>query len=655
MKYIRFTILSILIFVIFGCVKEKHEKPAPNIFADPVIKEIFNLQDKRDAEDIYRFLKDRNPLYRKYAALSFGTIQDIKSVPKLLPLLNDLDCGVRESVAYSLGQIGSSEAEVSLQNSFEKEINDSVKNQILEAIGKCGSKESLEFLVTLSEKRRDIPYSEGIARGFYRFLLRKIFSDKVVEKVIGFLNSGYPYQTRFYSANFLARIKEYDLTPYFNAISKSIKNETDVFISMNLALSLGKIKNRKSLDILKTILASNEDYRVKVNAVRALKNFELKSYIDIVQTLLNDSNRNVRLVMSQLILDKNRGELKCSEILKFLRIEKDIRIRSLLLSSALKLSKDKKKISNLIYNYYKKSENIFEKGFLLQSLSYYIGNLKFISSETFRNSDKYIATSGMTAIAEIIKRRSDKRNDKSIAELFGTNHFFLILKRGIISGDSALMTISASALRDPKLKLKEKIKDLSFLKKALKLCKLPEDVEPYVELKKTLNYFKGVKKKVILEKFKAKQIDWKLVETIYSKTKVRIRTIRGDIIVVLYINNAPGSVSNFIGLIKKGFFKDVFFHRVVPNFVIQDGCPRGDGWGGPGYSIRSEFYSDRYSEGTVGMASAGKDTEGSQWFITHSPTPHLDGRYSVIGRVIKGMNVVHKICVGDKIIDIKIL
>jgi len=655
MKYIRFTILSILIFVVFGCVKEKHEKPVPNIFTDPVIKEIFNLQDKRDAEDIYRFLKDRNPLYRKYAALSFGTIQDIKSVPKLLPLLNDLDYGVRESVAYSLGQIGSSEAEVSLQNSFEKEINDSVKNQILEAIGKCGSKESLEFLVTLSEKRGNISYSEGIARGFYRFLLRKIFSDKVVGKVVGFLNGGYPYQTRFYSANFLARIKEYDLTPYFNAISKSIKNETDVFIKMNLALSLWKIKSRKSLEILKAILDSNEDYRVKVNAVRTLKNFKLKSYIDIVQTLLNNPDRNVRLVISQLILDKNRGELKCGEILKFLRTEKDIRIRSLLLSSALKLSKDKRKVSNLIYNYYKKSENIFEKGFLLQSLSYYIENLKLISSETFGNSDKFIASSGMTAIAEMIKRRSKNRNAKNTAELFGTNHFFLIFKRGINSGDSALMTISASALRDPELKLKDKIKDLSFLKKALKLCKLPEDVEPYLELKKTLNYFEGVKKKVIFEKFKAKPIDWKLVKTISSKTKVRIRTIRGDIIVVLYINNAPGSVSNFIGLIKKGFFKDVFFHRVVPNFVIQDGCPRGDGWGGPGYSIRSDFSPDGYSEGTVGMASAGKDTEGSQWFITHSPTPHLDGRYSVIGRVIKGMNVVHKICVGDKIIDIKIL
>jgi len=89
--------------------------------------------------------------------------------------------------------------------------------------------------------------------------------------------------------------------------------------------------------------------------------------------------------------------------------------------------------------------------------------------------------------------------------------------------------------------------------------------------------------------------------------------------------------------------------------VIQGGCPRGDGWGSENYSIRSELGPLRYNEGYVGMASSGKDTEGVQWFITHSPTPHLDGRYSIFAKVIYGMEVVHQIEIGDQIHSIEIL
>jgi cyclophilin family peptidyl-prolyl cis-trans isomerase len=99
----------------------------------------------------------------------------------------------------------------------------------------------------------------------------------------------------------------------------------------------------------------------------------------------------------------------------------------------------------------------------------------------------------------------------------------------------------------------------------------------------------------------------------------------------------------------------VVFHRVVPNFVIQGGDPRGDGWGGPGYTIRSEFSPIPFDAGVIGMASAGKDTEGSQWFVTHSPQPHLDGRYTVFGRVTGGLDVVHKIQVDDRIFDITLI
>ncbi|MCI0597229.1 MAG: peptidylprolyl isomerase, partial [candidate division Zixibacteria bacterium] len=110
----------------------------------------------------------------------------------------------------------------------------------------------------------------------------------------------------------------------------------------------------------------------------------------------------------------------------------------------------------------------------------------------------------------------------------------------------------------------------------------------------------------------------------------------------------PRTAANFWRLCAKGYFSGRAFHRVVPNFVVQDGCNRGDGWGGPGFAIRCE-YNDLTSErGTVGMALSGKDTGGSQFFICHAPQPHLDGRYTIFGRVTKGMEVADQLQIGDR-------
>ena len=114
------------------------------------------------------------------------------------------------------------------------------------------------------------------------------------------------------------------------------------------------------------------------------------------------------------------------------------------------------------------------------------------------------------------------------------------------------------------------------------------------------------------------------------------------------------TVDSFVQLAARGYFNNVTFHRVVPNFVVQGGDPRGDGNGGPGYQIRCEINEARYDRGAVGMALSGKDTGGSQWFVTHSPQPHLDGGYTVFGRVTNGMEVVDRLMRGDVIRSISI-
>ncbi len=137
-------------------------------------------------------------------------------------------------------------------------------------------------------------------------------------------------------------------------------------------------------------------------------------------------------------------------------------------------------------------------------------------------------------------------------------------------------------------------------------------------------------------------------------THVYLETDKGTVQIELAVLDAPLTVRSFTDLARSGYFDGTAIHRVVPNFVVQDGDPRGDGEGGPGYTIRDEINQLPYLRGAVGMALAGPDTGGSQFFITHSPQPHLDGRYTVFGQVINGMDVVDRLERGDVIRKVRV-
>ncbi len=141
-----------------------------------------------------------------------------------------------------------------------------------------------------------------------------------------------------------------------------------------------------------------------------------------------------------------------------------------------------------------------------------------------------------------------------------------------------------------------------------------------------------------------------------GSVKAVLTTEKGAFTIDLMPEDAPLTVDNFIKLARAGYFNGLAVHRVVPNFVMQDGDPRGDGNGGPGWEIRCEMNMLAYERGAVGMALSGKDTGGSQWFVTHSPQPHLDGGYTIFGRVNESdMKIVDAIVRGDRILSVKIV
>lgn len=142
------------------------------------------------------------------------------------------------------------------------------------------------------------------------------------------------------------------------------------------------------------------------------------------------------------------------------------------------------------------------------------------------------------------------------------------------------------------------------------------------------------------------------IARIGKRSTATVVTNKGSFTIEFLTEDAPLNVDNFIQLAKRGYFNGQTVPRVVPNFVVQAGDPRGDQSGGPGYSIRCEINQVEFERAVVGMALSGKDTGGSQWFVTHSPQPHLDGGYTVFGRVVRGMEVVDRIARGDRIVRI---
>ena len=225
------------------------------------------------------------------------------------------------------------------------------------------------------------------------------------------------------------------------------------------------------------------------------------------------------------------------------------------------------------------------------------------------------------------------------------------------AGDAGLVAELTKVIGHDRLQPFGRKVDYAYLDTVLLQLSLPEHIETYNMLSLAIARFNGQSspqaKKVLFNH----PIDWSMLDKYSDDTRAVVTTEKGEIELTFLPMEAPGSVINFIDLTERGYFDGKNFHRVVPNFVVQGGCTRGDGYGSLNYTIRSELpFGRRYDEaGMVGMASAGNHTECTQWFITHCPTPHLDGNYTIFATVSKGMDVVNELEQSDVIQSVKLI
>jgi cyclophilin family peptidyl-prolyl cis-trans isomerase/HEAT repeat protein len=647
--------LFLLLIAAAACKDPATTRDAPlplNKFDDPRILRIYDLADRRAADSLRPFLQDSNARYRKEAAIAMGSVQDSLAAPQLVRLLDDTDAEVAKAAAWALGQIGDSSYAEELVVRFPR-MDEQMQAPMGEALGKCGSKSQIDSAFAQFRKGRLNTTDAAISQMLYRAGLRRIVPAGAADYAIQTLKST-DHQARLYAAAYLGRAA--DLGPitdpkpilsFLKATSTDAEEQARLIqVRQHQVKSLRRCALPECTQELRNlILDRSQPTAVRVNAIRAAGT--VHAINTEAMTAVLDSNQQVAVTAAEHIRDHIRQDY--APTLDLCRQVKAWRPRAILLAAAMADAASRNHFTGrtavitFIDSIYT-SAGPYEKGALLTALG-----------KDFEQRDRLLQTAlkkekvVSTYAAEALIASNEASASRSPA------YWFAQVKQLMATGDPGLVAMATDHLagESPVAMMirTQNAKDTTFLADALRQLKLPADIEAYNAVEKAMAAFKGIPPQ--LTHLDAEHpVDWDLVKRIPSGQTAVVQTSKGNVTFRLQVEDAPGTVANFVKLVQQGFYNGKTFHRIVPAFVAQGGCPRGDGWGSTPETIRSEWPALHYEAGVVGMASAGKDTESCQWFITHCSTPHLDGRYTIFARVVEGMEVVERLEIGDNIVAV---
>lgn len=663
--------IGILFFFLLGmaaCVPVEEKQPIgfDAGMSRPEIRQVIHLQNAQDRDSLLALLTSDDPALRFAAARAFASFQDTTVLSALLPLLTDPDGRIRAVTAYTVGQLGSQQAEAQLTAAFDgrdsARLYEQANGMILEAMGKIGSLQFLRALSTISTYQSiDTFLLLGQARGIYRYALRGMTDPEGTATMVRYLSdASIPMRVRVVAANYLHRAQGIQLTPHTDQLVANWHAESDPYLRMCMATALGKIKTPAVLKVLMESLQTESDYRVKCNIIRALQNFDYTDVHGLLLEMVRHDNPHIAEVASQYFVQQGR-EKDAAKYKAAMTECPTWQAKTRMAEAANKyltsmFTSGKTALQNEILAALKSADDPYQKAAWLKAWGSELRN--FESLPKYFAADQHVAVRTQ-AVTSLIDACKDKNFDAFFA---GEGHLIKnqiggYLINAVKTGDAGIIALVAGAITDPKTGLKNVMAgQKSELNKALASLKLPDEMESYLELAKALKEYGIESPEVPEDQKRFRDIDWGIIDGIKDGTRVILSTSKGDVTMTLSADRAPATVSSFVKLVREGYYQGKTFHRVVPNFVVQTGCPRGDGYGSLDFTLRSELDGNYYDEeGYVGMASAGLHTEGTQFFITHSPTPHLDGRYTIFGKVTSGMDVIHRITIGDTIKQITIL
>ncbi|HEU4595016.1 MAG TPA: peptidylprolyl isomerase [Pyrinomonadaceae bacterium] len=677
---------------------------------------IVRAEDERrwEESDLGALLSDASAAVRGRAALAAGRIGDEGAVAPLSTLLRrDTDESVRATAAFALGEIEALSGADALLETLRMSRSPQLRARALEALGKIAAtipvahamrKQRIgeTILNTLAvEGRQPKPNRFVLLMGLTAALRAR--PEDAGKTVATFLSST-DARVRADAANTLSRLRAKDGTERLRAM---LSTDSDAVARANAARALGAAEDAGAFDALVKQATTDADSRVRVSAVRSLAQlrnaaaadplvargeqlFEAYKTSKAVQAAHTPAESNelleIATALGRLLLNANHE--RAVSLLRGLR------------DAGLNAPEVETALARVAPAQYLRDKSLLELvnrrgGASWQKVSAVgqgLGELAALTSALVGNSSV-----GMQADAQIMLRSLiDNAGTPPLAvpdllrslAAFKPGDLAQVARKQLAAKDVIVRATAADILNE----LPPEPETARALAQALPAALQDETNDAALSMLGALSKQRGEEAEAALKSALevtdylvrrraadilreraggAREASERRVETVATRNRqpdyeralarasksVRavVATDKGAFTIEFLPADAPLTVDNFVELARKGYFNNVSFHRVVPNFVVQGGDPRGDGNGGPGHQIRCEINTAPYDRGAVGMALSGKDTGGSQWFVTHSPQPHLDGGYTVFGRVTEGLEVIDRLARGDRIRSVQIV
>lgn len=674
--------------------------------------------ERRWDDDLRKLFSSPNAVIRQRAALAAGRIGNEDCIAPLTDLLDkDADKSVREMAAFAIGEVESEKGANALVAVLKSESSSTeLKARAVEALGKIAGAllreqeaRQRELGAAFLEALKSAPERRAADQTLILFGLTATLRSRPANAgpaIAKFLTSANP-RVRADAANALARLRLKDGN---EQLRRLLTSDLDPIVRANAARVLGITEDKESYDALLSKATTDNDARVRVSAIRALASLkdiraaepllkrgqalaqpkvaerptELNEILEIATTLgrlwAQKEDQNAVAWLSKLseALNHNDPEVEValvriapsSYVANFGSADQAKRKvqETILLNwrAASGIAAGLGEIAALPDSVKNKAELAATAQSLLRAMLDYrnsgltINTLVAVHSEyaipdvlralaAFKPSDLGIVAQAQLKESDIIIRGTAA---DVLGDLPPSEEITRALAAAWPQAANDVLNDAAFSILDTLGKQKTNAAN-ELLKEALKSGDL-------LIRRRAANLLKAngagdFSSQVGTVQSRNTDADYKrALDRIGKSVRAVVTTSKGSFTIDLLPDTAPLTVDNFVQLAQRDYFRNVTIHRVVPNFVIQDGDPRGDGNGGPGYQIRCEINQVLYDRAAVGMALSGKDTGGSQWFVTHSPQPHLDGGYTVFGRVVMGMDVVDKIVRGDVIQSITI-
>ena len=641
------------------------ERPSDGLLTRPALQTVVAAQIDRDGEALRDRLNADDAGVRARAAFALASVQDTSAIPGLLSLLRESIPFVQIDAALALGQMPpASVPDAPLLRTLGFTRDAQVQRRLIEALGKTGTDSSLRRLVRLRP-----PQAAELALAVARYGMRGVTDSTATRWLLERLRADDPW-TRRNAAYALGRVEA--LAAGRADTIRAVLNDTapDDPAAMHLLRALGTAGDAADAPRLADWLRTAPDWRTRVEAARGLSALSpADESRSALVAALNDGHPLVARTAAETLAGLDWSPNRVSAIGVWLDAHpRQWRVAAPLLLGLARNGRSQRVLNTVGRWRAERSPVAYAAG--LPALA----PLDRPRADTMlhaalRHDDMRVAAAAMQALTARWERTRPSTAGATFKRLSAAVH----------RGDPALLYHAAPVLADSAFASMGAADTLTATYRTLST---PDDLEGMTTVLEALGTLGGPTAETTLHDAldhphhavrdaaaqglsaatdstvtaaakplpETPSIDWGALQELGTHPRLVLETNRGTVTIELDTEQAPQTVQAITRFAREGRYDGVPFHRVVPNFVVQGGdFARRDGFGGPGVFLRTEATRIGHRRGTVGMASAGTDTEGSQFFVSHSMQPHLDGSYTAFGQVTDGMDVVDRLRVDDRI------